>query len=177
MQLVQPEKKYFASYRNAIQENKTYGVDTYQLMDTEETELFTTLENLRTGSNLLKGWVKATYLWMIDKGEFVGEIDIRHSLTDSLLHFGGNIGYYVRPSRWGEGIGTYMLGLGLEYCKTELHLERVLLTCNDDNYGSIRVIENNGGLLHDTIEQTIQGKDLVTRRYWIKIELPLQTNE
>lgn len=177
MHCIRPERQYYVSYRTALQENRERGVDTYQLMDKEENELFTTFENLRTGKNLSKGWVKATYLWMIDEGSFVGEIDIRHSLTDALLHFGGNIGYSVRPSRWGEGIGTQMLGVGLDYCKRVLHLQRVLIICNDDNYGSIRVIEKNGGILQDTIQQTIEGKDLLTRRYWISLLLPLKRNE
>jgi len=41
----------------------------------------------------------------------------------------------------------------------------VLVTCDDDNIGSIRTIENNGGVL----EEVVSGPDLdrPTRRYWI----------
>jgi len=41
----------------------------------------------------------------------------------------------------------------------------VLVTCDDDNIGSIRTIENNGGVL----EEVISGPDLdrPKRRYWI----------
>jgi predicted acetyltransferase len=43
----------------------------------------------------------------------------------------------------------------------------VLVTCDDDNVGSIRVSEKNGGILHDVIA----GPDLVKpkRRYWIDV--------
>ena len=46
-----------------------------------------------------------------------------------------------------------------------LALERVLLTCDDDNIGSIRTIEKNGGVL----ENVLTGPDLMKpkRRYWI----------
>jgi predicted acetyltransferase len=45
----------------------------------------------------------------------------------------------------------------------ELGLNRILLTCNDDNLGSIRVIEKHGGELEDKVDDN--GKLL--RRYWI----------
>jgi predicted acetyltransferase len=41
----------------------------------------------------------------------------------------------------------------------------VLVTCDDDNIGSIRTIEKNGGVF----ENTVSGPDGATakRRYWI----------
>lgn len=84
------------------------------------------------------GYVKATYLWLIDDDEFIGEVSIRHSLTDSLLFFGGNIGYGVRYSKWNNGIGTTMLSMALNYAKEVIGLNKVLITCNDDNLRSAR---------------------------------------
>jgi len=44
-------------------------------------------------------------------------------------------------------------------------LERVLVTCDDDNVGSIKTIEKNGGVL----ESIVTGPDVdkPKRRYWI----------
>lgn len=48
-------------------------------------------------------------------------------------------------------------------------MKKILLTCKDDNYGSIAVIEKNGGVLQDKIENVVDGKKRLTRRYWIEI--------
>jgi len=40
-----------------------------------------------------------------------------------------------------------MLAEALRLARTELELSRVLVTCDDDNIASIRVIEKNGGVL------------------------------
>ena len=61
-----------------------------------------------------------------------------------------------------------MLKLGLEKAK-QLGLDKVLITCDDDNYGSIGVIENNGGILENKVRNVINNKEVITRRYWIKL--------
>ena len=83
--------------------------------------------------------------------EVVGEIGIRHKLTDRLLGFGGNIGYEIRPSKRGQGYGTKMLSLALDYAKENLGLKKALITCDSDNYASEKVMINNGGILGETI--------------------------
>ena len=62
-----------------------------------------------------------------------------------------------------------MLSRTLQYASGVLGLSRVLITCNDDNYGSARVIEKNGGILQDKVINTIQGAEILTRRYWIDL--------
>lgn len=105
----------------------------------------------------------------MDGDKFIGEVSIRHELTDALLRYGGNIGYGIRYSEWNKGIGTTMLSMALKYAKERLGLNRVLITCDDDNIGSARVIEKNRGILQDKIPNTIDGRDIITRRYWIDI--------
>jgi predicted acetyltransferase len=39
-----------------------------------------------------------------------------------------------------------------------------LITCDDDNIGSQKVIEANGGILQDKINNQ---RGVLTRRYWI----------
>ena len=65
--------------------------------------------------------------------------------------------------------GSYMLAQGLEYARRNLPLKRVLLTCNDDNMASARVIEKNGGILQDKIENVTNERKWITRRYWIEL--------
>lgn len=116
-----------------------------------------------------EGYVKASYLWLADGDKFIGETAIRHSLTDSLMRLGGHIGYGIRFSEWNKGLGTMMLSKALQYAKEVIGLHKVLITCNDNNYGSIRVIEKNGGKLQDKITNTFDGASRITRRYWIEI--------
>lgn len=167
MNLIIPKDSYYELYRSAIDECAVHGVNTYSFLNLEREALFRYYENFRCGNSLPKDYVNATYLWLIDGGEFVGEISIRHALTPSLMRFGGNMGYCVRPSQWNKGVGTKMLGLALLYAKKELDLSKILITCNDDNRGSARVIEKNGGFLENKIVNVIDGSSRVTRRYWI----------
>jgi predicted acetyltransferase len=83
---------------------------------------------------------------------------VRHRLTPWLLDQGGHIGYSVRPSRRREGHASRALALAVRRA-AELGLDRVLVTCDDDNEGSRRTIEAAGGVHEDT-----RG---VKRRYWI----------
>lgn len=106
--------------------------------------------------------VHCDYYWITagkgDDEEVVGFLALRHRLTAWLLEEGGHIGYSVRPSRRGEGHAGRALGLAVRR-SAELGLDRVLLTCDDDNGASARTIERNGGVYEDTRN----GK----RRYWI----------
>lgn len=81
-----------------------------------------------------------------------------------MSRYGGHIGYGVRFSRWNQGFGTQMLALALEEAN-KLGLSKVLITCDDDNIGSARVMEKNGFLLSDKVENTVDGRSILTRRY------------
>jgi predicted acetyltransferase len=116
------------------------------------------------GLNLLEGKVQATFLVAVAGSEIVGRISIRHELNDFLFNFGGHIGYMVRPQYRRQGYATEMLRQALEIAGG-LGLKEVLLTCNDDNAGSIAVIESHGGVLENVVDEN--GKAL--RRYWISL--------
>ena len=168
MEMIFPCEKYLNSYSEAIKEYKDNNVDTYAFLNTGK-DIFSRIEDFRTGNNLPEGYVKATYFWLVDDGEFVGEISVRHQLTEALMKFGGNIGYGVRFSQWHKGYGTFMLSKALEYAKNELGLKKVLITCNDNNLGSAGVIEKNGGVLENKIVNVVDGKERLSRRYWIEL--------
>ena len=75
-----------------------------------------------------------------DNNHIVGMIQIRHFLNDYLLQYGGHIGYSVRKSERNKGYAKEELRQALIYCKNRLHINRVLLTCDNDNFDSKKTI-------------------------------------
>lgn len=115
------------------------------------------------------GFVHATTLWIVEDDhdlgpQYLGSIDLRHSLTDYLLNFGGHIGYGVRPSARGRGAATWALGAILPVAR-ELGIDRLLVTCDENNAASAAVIEKCGGVLEDTRNNG----EVTFRRYWIDL--------
>ena len=111
-----------------------------------------------------EGRVHATYWWIVERDTYLGAISLRHTLNDFLLHTGGHIGYGVRPTARRRGLATWALGAVLPEARS-LGLIRVLVTCDDNNVGSARPNENNGGVLED-VRDTDLGH---TRRYWMTL--------
>ena len=91
--------------------------------------------------------------------------NIRIRLTDNLLRYGGNIGYGINPIYWNKGYGKEILRLGLLKAKDLILEDKVLMTCDDDNIGSYKIIEDNGGILENKIENEDNGEKFLTRRY------------
>lgn len=87
--------------------------------------------------------------WIWD-GEFAGRISLRWQrgtveLPPTCL---GHIGYVVVPWKRRQGYATAALALMLEEARG-LNLPYVELTTDPDNVASQRVIEANGGVLHE----------------------------
>jgi len=111
------------------------------------------------------GLVPQTDYWLIVDGEtYAGRVSIRHHLIPGLERYGGHIGYEVRPTQRLRGYGTLMCRLGIVEAR-RLGIQRILITCDDDNIGSQKIIEANGGVLTDKVDN---GRYVLTRRYWIE---------
>lgn len=107
---------------------------------------------------------KQSYLKALEEAKYV---NIRHSLTEHLLKIGGHIGYWIRPSKRNMGYGKKILAFSLPEAK-KLGISKILVTCNDNNLSSRRIIEENGGILENIVENS---KDHpLKRRYWITME-------
>jgi predicted acetyltransferase len=111
--------------------------------------------------------VPATFLFAFVGSRIVGRVSIRHSLNDFLHRLGGHIGYVVVPEFRRRGYATEILRQSLHIAREKCGARRILVTCDDDNIGSIRTIEKNGGIL----ENVVHGPDLdkPKRRYWIDL--------
>lgn len=98
------------------------------------------------GKNLPEGYVSQTVYWLVDKGEFIGSVRIRHTLNEQLKKIGGHVGYNIRPSKRRQGYGSKILELAVPKAR-ELGIDRLLLTCDAINVASRKIIEKNGGVL------------------------------
>ena len=171
MELVYPQEKYLLSYSEAYAEEQ--ASDDPEKMLKEPEIAIEYAENERKGEGLPEGWVPATTLWLVDGDRFLGRVNIRHRLVPHLMQFGGHIGYMIRPSEQGKGYGNLQLALALDYCREHLRDvidgDKVLVTCDDDNVRSAKVIEANGGVLENKVENFESGRTVLTRRYWIEL--------
>jgi predicted acetyltransferase len=125
------------------------------------------LADQQRGVNLPPDHVPSTFLFAFVGRRIVGRVSIRHSLNTALERVGGHIGYVVVPEFRRRGYATEMLRQSIEIARSTLGIDRILVTCDDDNVGSMKTIEKNGGVL----ENVVTGADLAKpkRRYWIKV--------
>lgn len=121
------------------------------------------LEDHRVGINLPERFVPSTFLVAEVGGELVGRTSIRHQLTESLLHLGGHIGYGVLAEHRKRGYATEILRQSLIIARS-IGIDRVLVTCDNDNVGSIKAIESCGGQLENVVTTE---EHAARRRYWI----------
>ncbi len=110
-----------------------------------------------------EGKVPASFFLAEVDGSLVGRVSIRHELNEWLLGFGGHVGYGVRPAHRRRGHAAEILLQALEFTDS-LGIERVLITCDDDNVGSARTIEGAGGVLENVVPD---GDNAPKHRYWI----------
>ncbi|MDQ2739222.1 MAG: GNAT family N-acetyltransferase [Actinomycetota bacterium] len=132
--------------------------------DTDWSGYIFELARLQRGIDVPAGRVPASFLVATIDGAVVGRVSIRHQLNDWLLAFGGHIGYCVLPPFRRRGFATDIVRQSLIIARA-FGVERVLLTCDDENLASREVIERCGGLL-DPDRPLAPGESL-KRRYWI----------
>lgn len=117
--------------------------------------------NMSKGIGLEPAWVPQTKFWLIINGRPVGIGKLRHYLNENLRKRGGHIGYCIHPSERNKGLGIVLLSEMLKKAR-ELSIPRALVTCDEINVASRRVIESNGGKL-----DRISNEECY---YWIKLD-------
>ena len=162
--LSRPHRRYKDSYIAAVWEfiredrSVNWGPD---ILESRFDEYLRVLRQAE--SEPMAGMVPATHYWLTRGDEFIGELNLRHELNDSLRRYGGHIGYTIRPSARRRGYGKLLCKLGIAEARSR-GIGDILITCDDDNIGSCKIIEANGGVLLDKVDN---GRAVLTRRYWI----------
>lgn len=126
-------------------------------------DILAQIDHEARGVDLPEGRVPADFLVAEVDGVPVGRVSIRHRLTPFLLEVGGHVGYAVAPEHRRRGHATEMLRQSVHRLAA-LGVERVLVTCDEDNLASAAVIERCGGVLEDV--RAVDGAT-AKRRYWI----------
>ena len=172
LKLIDAEEKYLEEYKEAyelsLEKIREGLIKKHDLMFLNpEEDIITRMIDNRDKTKLPPTYVPSYDYFEVDEYQFIGVIHIREELTPALLNYGGHIGYGVNPKYWRKGYGTEILRLGLEKGKTIIKEDNILITCDDDNIGSYKIIEKNGGILENKVENEDCGEKFLTRRYWI----------
>ena len=173
LKLIDADEKYLDEYKKAydlsiklINEGK---IKKHNLLflNPEKEDIIQTMMDNRNEEKLPKGYVPSYDFFFVDDNKFIGVVHIRVRLTDNLRRYGGHVGYGINPKYFNMGYGKKLLHLTLEKYKDLIEDEKILITCDDDNIASYKIIEANGGILDSKIENEDQGEKFITRRYWI----------
>lgn len=169
--LQKPQTRHRISYVEGIKEliSEGYLAGKLDLNDValHFDEYLDRISKFESGVDLPDDFSPQSEFWLIrNSEEYIGTLKIRHRLGNEYLRLvGGHIGYYVRPSERSFGYGNLILSLGLKEA-SRLGLKAVLITCNESNFKSQKVIENNGGIYESTAYHVKTGK---MKRYWFTL--------
>ncbi len=172
LELNNPNIMYKESYLAALQEYHREGRNLrydYNALSEDFAGFVQMLLDKVEPTKLQPDCVEESIFWLMDAGDYIGRVSVRHRLDEDLFNFNGHIGYDIRPSRRKQGYGKKALQLALLKAR-EFGLPRILITCNWDNEGSRKIIESGGGIFEDgRIEIREDGMPNEILRYWIEL--------
>lgn len=177
LRLILPDTHYLESYLEALREGYYSGiapVKTEVEIQKIEADPFTHFYELNNQGGMFtpedgieRPRVPHNFLWLVDCETFVGGISLRYALNDFLEKYAGHVGYGIRPSMRGKGYAKKMLALGLDILR-ERAVTRALVTADEENIGSWKTIEANGGVMENKVPSIFKEGSIV-RRYWIEL--------
>lgn len=177
LRLILPDTRYLTSYIEALREgfyrgiNPTATEEEIRQIEADPLSHFVGL-NQQGGSftppdGIAREKVPFNDFWLVDDKDFIGSVNIRWQMNDFLELHGGHIGYGTRPSMKRKGYATKGLSLGLDKLAA-IGTKVAIMTADDDNIGSWKAIEANGGVLVEKTESIFHAGSL-SRRYTIDL--------
>ena len=174
LKLIDANSEYLNQYQEAyllsLKQIELGNIKKHDMMfiNSNENDVIQTFMDNRDQSKLPSYYVPSYDYFAVDDDKFIGVVHIRIRLTENLLRYGGHIGYGINPKYWKMGYGKQVLKLALQQYKDLIEEDKILITCDDDNIGSYKIIEANGGQLENKVENEDSDGKFLTRRYWIK---------
>ena len=148
------------------QEFHALGESFLALALSDREAFFDEIDWFERGEQLPPDRVRMSWFWLCRGERLLGSSRLRHLLIPVLELDGGNIGYEIRPSERRQGFGKELLRLTLDEARA-IDLSRVLLTAEPTNWGSLGVIEANGGMPDGASISPRHGRTM--NRYWIDL--------
>ncbi len=171
MKLVSPhvqfEQSFMAFIDHFVEDDPVHG-EFYEDAYSHFPRYVESLINESQGVLAHRFQVPCHHFWMLSpEGEVVGAIRVRHDLSIPFLAFeGGHIGYDIAPKYRELGYGYQILSLGLIEAK-KIGLSEILITADEDNVASRKIIEANGGKFERMIFGKVYPHPIA--RYWVTI--------
>lgn len=145
VELIEPKADLKEQFLEMAAEWRLSGDDRYKDASADFESYVAKLKVQKVDKGLPADRVPQTTFWLVDEdNRIVGVSKLRHRLIPKLEERGGHIGYEIRPSERRKGYGMEILRLTLPKAR-QIGLSRVMVTCDDDNIGSVRIIEKSGG--------------------------------
>lgn len=120
---------------------------------------------LQKDGTLPKGLVRADTLFLVEEnGYILGAINLRYTMNDDLLKFGGHMSFGIRPEERRKGYGFIMIKLAFNTLRGN-GINRALITVSRDNKAAKSIVKKIGGRL----ENAYESKGNVIDRYWISL--------
>lgn len=120
---------------------------------------------LQKESTLPLGLVRADTLFLVEEnGYILGGINLRYTMNDDLLRFGGHMSFGIRPEERRKGYGFIMIKLAFNTLRGN-GINRALITVSRDNKAAKSMVRKIGGHL----ENSYESKGNVIDRYWINL--------
>jgi predicted acetyltransferase len=169
LRLVEPAPLYKAAILDAVAEMQAIGewdISPHAFAERFD-DMLREIAAAKDPATAPPGLLPYEDFWLMEKDTWIGLLTLRPQIDEQLLHSGGHIGYVIRPSKRRCGYGTALLRLGLDKAR-ERGLQRVLLTCNETNIGSRKIIESNGGQFENAV--VVDGQAVPKLRYWINLD-------
>ncbi|QTU82378.1 GNAT family N-acetyltransferase [Carnobacteriaceae bacterium zg-C25] len=162
-------KESLLEYKNTFIERKESiaGGSFLRDFDTVE-EWLDFIQQLEHIETTPKHLVSALAFILVDttSEKVIGMCDLRLSLAIPYLkEFGGHVGYSIHPDYRKNGYGKLQLHLLLKEAK-KVGFEKVLVTCDEENRASAKIIESNNGVLEKVVFDE-EGNGY--KRYWINL--------
>jgi len=172
LELAHPDPRWRGSFLEALAEFK--AEDRYGYLDaaTLAADFEGFVKSVRRGElrdpRLPRTANPLLTLWLVDGETYLGRVNFRRELDEWQRTHAGHIGYDLRPSARGQGLGHAALRLALAYARDRLALSRVLLICNPANIASENVIRAAGGVFSG--EFIFEDWPRPLRHFWIDLE-------
>ncbi|MBZ0297554.1 MAG: GNAT family N-acetyltransferase [Anaerolineae bacterium] len=165
--LVLPDVKYQESFLAGLHEFQREGRHLDLSADTLASNFATYVSQLQQRCiQPPPGRVPETVFWLVEGEIFIGRVSLRHELNEALRLIGGHIGYEIRPSWRQRGYGRLACRLALVEAR-RLGLTHVMITCDEDNHASRRIIESNGGRFEKAVSPPLHPTRVL--HFWVDI--------